>query len=433
MLKLISRAAFAAALMSSTAAVAQMGSYTPPPSTGGTAAPAAQKPAASHTSAGKVSSAVGKPLQDAITAAQAKDFQGALAKIKEAQAVPSPSDFDTYKINQVLAFIEVNLKDYVAADTAYEGAADSPAIPDEDKPQILHDALLLSAQQKHWDKTVKYGQQLEALNKLDDELESDMAVAYYSLNDKANATKYAQMSVAAAKAAGKQPQQSALQITLNGQASSNNQAGAEQTLEQLAMQYNSPDAWGQLIDVGFGAKGMNDITAIDLYRLKFTTKAMKGDDAKLAGRLANQIGFFGDAVAFLSQGGGGADLSKARSDAAKDQASLTSQIAQAKKGNGEVAVKVAEGLYGYGRFAEAEALARDAMSKNGMKYPYEAPLLVGMSLVGQGKFADAVQAFGQVSGGEAAQKVAHLWTLYAQRQTSGAPAAAAPAQPAPQQ
>ena len=372
---------------------------------------------------------MGKPLQEAATLVGAKDYQGALAKIKEAQAAPDRTAFDDYRINQFLGIVSFNLKDYATADQAFEAAADSPALPDEDKKDTLRNAFALSAQAKHYQKAVGYGLQLETLGVMDANMASDLAISYYNLNDKANATKYAQKSVDLAKAAGQQPPQAALEITLNNQAQSNNQAGAEQTLEQLALQYNSPQAWGQLIDVGFGAKGMNDVTAMDLYRLKFLAKAMKGDDYKLAGRLANQIGFFGDAVAILSAGGsGGADLSKARNDAAKDKASLSSQIAQAKRSSGEVASKVAEALYGYAQYADAEDVGRYAMTKGGAKYPYEAPLVVGMSLVGEGKYAEAVQVFNQVPGGEAAKKVAHLWSMYAQRQIGGAQAQAPQAQ-----
>lgn len=375
----------------------------------------------------KISAAVGKPLNDAIAALGTKDYKAALAAVQVAQQVPNRTPLEDLKINQILTIIDVNLQDFAGADAASEAAADSPALTDADKKSITHDALLLSAQSKHWQKTVAYGKTLEAINGLDAPTLADLAVAYYNLNDMANAQAYAQKSVDAAKAAGQPPDQAAQEILMNASAKAN-PAVAEQMLENIVAQGNNPEDWNRLIDYNFGAAGMNDVLAMDLYRLKYLTKSIRGDDATLAGRLGNQLGYFGDAIAIMEAGGvHNADLSNARTNAARDQASLSGQISEAKKSSGQVAVKVAEGLYGYGRFAEAEEIARDAMAKGGMKVPAEAPLLVGMSQVGQGKNADAVATFNAISGSAAVTKTAKLWAIYAQHMAGGTAAAPAPA------
>lgn len=415
-------AAFAATLLSSTAALAMGGAS----SGSGTPAPRSN----SSSSSGKISPEVGKPLNDAIAAIKINDYKTALTHVQEAQAVPNRTPFEDYRINQILTNVAFSLQDMAMADQAAEAAADSPALPSEDKAGILKNAVLLSAQQKHWQKTLGYAQQLESMNALDDSTTADYAVALYETGEQAKALQYAQKSLDMSKAAGKAPDQAAQQIVMNSQAKAN-PAAAEQMLENMVLQSNSPDEWGRLIDYNFSAQGMNDVYAMDLYRLKFVTKSLKGDDASLAGRLANTLGYFGDAVAIMQAGGvSNADLAKARSNAARDQASMTSQIASGKSASGEVAVKVGEGLYGYGRFAEAEDLARAAMSKGHTKNPAEAPLLVGMAQVGEGKYADAVASFKGVSGNTAATKTAQLWAIYAQHMAGGAaPAPAAGAQP----
>ena len=68
----------------------------------------------------------------------------------------------------------------------------------------------------------------------------------------------------------------------------------------------------------------------------------------------------------------------------------------AQKQNGQYNVKLAEALYSYGMYPEAEAAAKLAISKGGMTDSSEAPMVLGQSLVAQGKYADAVAAFGQV-------------------------------------
>ncbi len=109
-------------------------------------------------------------------------------------------------------------------------------------------------------------------------------------------------------------------------------------------------------------------------------------------------------------------LATARGKVAGDKASLPAFEAQAKaRKTGDYDVKVAETYYGYGRYAEAEEAAARAMSKGGVKDPNEAPLVVGMAQAMQGKNDAAVASLAKVTGSGAASKIAHLWTLYAQR------------------
>jgi tetratricopeptide repeat protein len=123
-------------------------------------------------------------------------------------------------------------------------------------------------------------------------------------------------------------------------------------------------------------------------------------------------------------------MRKSRNDAATDERQLPSIAASAAKSRtGEQDVKLAEDYWGYGRFADAEAAARRAIGKGGMKDPSEGQMLLGMLLVVQGKYDDAVQTLAQVHGNPARMADAHLWTIYAQAQAKKA-GGAAPA-PAP--
>jgi len=167
--------------------------------------------------------------------------------------------------------------------------------------------------------------------------------------------------------------------------------------------------------------------------------AAKGSEYKEMASALTVLGYPTETMNVLQQGVSagkvtntevGAMLSKARRDAAQDERMLP-QIASAaaKSRTGEQDVKLGEDYWGYGRYADAEAAARRAMSKGGLKTPAEGPLLVGAAEVAQGKYADAIQTLSQVSGNEAATRTAHLWSLYAQAKQGGR-SAAAPAAPA---
>jgi tetratricopeptide (TPR) repeat protein len=407
-------AVFAALLLCSTAASAQMGSA---PSGGG------DKPAA------KVSKDVAKPLSEAQKLMTANDLQGALAKVKEAQATTDRTPFDDFEINQFLGFISIKLNDHPTADTAFEAMADSPALPDADKKNIVHNALLLSAEAKHYQKTIAYGQQLEALNGMDSQSTTQLSIAYYNSGDQAHAQQYAQKAIDLAKAAGQQPDPTMLQIVMNSQVGQHNEAGAEQTLEQLYVSSGDPKALSQLIDVSISTPGMNDLYFLDLLRLKFVAHSLSPDDYGQLGNAAYLQGYPTEAVNVLQQGGKGGDIMrKSRNDAATDERQLPSIAASAAKSKtGEQDVKLAEDYWGYGRYADAEAAARRGIGKGGVKNPAEGQLILGMSLVAQGRYDEAVQALGAVGGNQAAKKTAHLWSLYAQQKKGSAAPAAAPA------
>lgn len=390
----------------------------------------------------KVSRDVGKPLNDAIQAIQTKDFKTAHDKIAEADAVATKSDFDVFKINQMKAYLAIQEQDYGTATTAYESMIASPSFagqPDADKVTTLHNGILLSGQAKHWPQVIADAQQLEALKVADDKTYAVLAQAYYFTNDYANAEKVAQQSIDASKAAGKQPEQAALEIIMSAQAKSNDQAGALKTLEMLASNYGQPGDWAQLIDHALGTKGIKELDALYLYRLRFLVGAdSEGDDYTIAAGIALHAGYPAEARSILEKGlaagkisnsGKVAEqLSQARAGARADEGSLSAIASAAERSkSGEQDVKLAEDYWGYGRYADAETAARRAVSKGGMKNPGEGNMVLGMALAAQGKATEAQDALTKVDGSEASAVAAHLWDLYAQYK---AKVAAAPA-PAP--
>jgi tetratricopeptide (TPR) repeat protein len=390
---------------------------------GGTASVIVTVPFTAAQAADKVGKEVGVPLSAAQKAMQAQDWAGALAAIKQAQAIPNKNPYEDYVINKFLSIVAINMKDMATARTAVEAAIASPAMPPEDKADLVHNAFVLESAANNYPAIITYGKQLEAIGPLTPEQLSNMAIAYYNTKNLGTAQQYAQKAIAAAKAAGKQPPQAALEITMNAQAKANPEA-AVQTLEQIVSTTNSAPEWSKLIGNAFGAKGMNDVVAMDLYRLMQVTHSFNASEAELAGRLANQLRYYGDAVAILEAAGArGSELASARSNSAKEQGALAAEISAGRRSGGQAALYVAEALYGYGRYADAEQLARQAGPRAG-KNPGEAEMLVGMALVRQGKFSDAAQAFQSVSGSAAMMKAAHLWGIFARQQAGGGTAPA---------
>jgi len=412
-------------------AAAQMG--------GGSVSSSSSSSSRSSSSKPHLSKALGADIIDAQKMIQAKDDQGALAKLKTLQA-SATEPFDIYVINRLIFAAAVDLNDMATADTAIEAAAASPAMPDDDKKSIIYNALQVTANLQKWPQVIQYGQELVQLNGLDARATGILAIAYYNTKDYAHAQQYAQQSINLAKAAGQPPDQNALQIIEGSEVNQNNQAGAEQTLEQIALQNGTPEIWAQLIQHAFG--GVGNAEALYLYRLLQITGAMTGEDYKEYVSDTTDLGYPTEAVKVAEQGISAGKISaselptlpKARRDAQTDERSLPQIAASAQKSRtGEQDVKLGEDYWGYGRFADAEAAARQAVAKGGLKTPWEGPMLTGAAQVAQGKYADAIQTLSQVSGGAAVTKVAHLWSLYAQSKQGPARAAATPPAQTPSQ
>jgi tetratricopeptide (TPR) repeat protein len=378
---------------------------------------------AADSAAIKVTPAVGKSLAEAQKLMQASppDLRTAMDKVHEAQAVPGRTPQDDYIITQFAANIAIGLKDYATATADYEAMADSPLIDqDENKVSALSNALLLSSAANHYQKAIHYGELLAATGPLTPKNQGVLAIDYYNLRDYVRAKDMAQKSVDGAKAAGQQPDPNALQVLVNSQVKSNNEAGAATTLEQLAAQSNSPESWGRLINYTMDHSKPRDIDALNLMRLGVVTNAsLSVPDYSLMGSVALRKGYPGDAVTAAKHGG---NAPGASAKAAADQRDLAREEASSKSKGGEFNVQLAEDYYGYGRYPEAEEAARRAIAKGGMKNPGEANMVLGMAMVGQGHYSDAIAAFQRVSGGPGATKAAHLWLILAQ--SKAAPAAA---------
>jgi hypothetical protein len=361
----------------------------------------------------KLSKGVNNALADEQKAYTAGDYKTAADDIAKARAVDGRTPEDDYWINKIDINVQIKSNNMAGADQDAEAAADSPAMPPEDKTEMLRLALILANNQKHTDKAVTYAKAMQALNPTDPGVISQITVAYFNAKDFPDAQIIVQKQVDADAAAGKTPARETLQNLLDIQVAQHDEAAAEKTLEQLVASYNDPKDWTQMIDVAITSKGIRDLDIIWLGRLLFQVGATaSAQDANMFGQTASHATFFGDALVAQQHGGSGYPDPSAR--AAADKKTMPQQIAAGEKQNGQYNAKLAEALYSYGMYPEAEAAAKLAMSKGGATDSSEPPMVLGQSLVAQGKYAEAVTAFGQVTGGgPATARITRLWTDYA--------------------
>ena len=375
--------------------------------------------------------AIGKSLNDAIKltdvvktakndAEKAKDFADALDKVKEADAVKDKTPYEEYQVAKFLGFIAINqpMPDYAAAAAAYNRQVASGGAPEGEKAGAYKVAMRLNYQEKNFPETIKDGAALEMMQPLDDTEYLVMIQSYYNGNDFSHAADMAKKEIAAKTAAGMKPSEDVLGLLLNSQIKTNNEAGAREALDQLAMISAKPDVWGQVLDFALGTKGISDHQLLNLYRLSLLIGTMKDTDFAAMATIDLQNGLPKEAIAVLTKGNKTGDLLKQANDlAARDEQSLPALAAEAAKHmDGEIDVKLGESYYTYGRFDDAIAALQKGIQKGGLKDAADAETTLGIVFLAAGKKDQAVAEFDKAAAAQtAAAQVAHVWTLYGKR------------------
>ena len=379
---------------------------------------------AAPASAATLNEAVQRHLQAAQNAANKNDFATAAQEITAARGISGRTPYDDLMINRFAIPVEVGAKDLPSAAQAAEDVANSSALEDKEKPGAYNTAVMLSLNQKQFDKAAKYAKLLEATHPTDPAQIKNIGDAYYLGNDFTNAKTFAQGQIDAAKKAGKLPDKNLLLVVMSADVGLKDEAGAETILEDMVATYNDPADWAQLIDVAITSEGIRDVEAVWLGRLAFLINApVQKQDVDMFGTIASHLTFFGDAVNAKTHGGTIDPDPTPRAD--NDKKTIQDQIAAENAQPGVYSAKLAEALYSYGMYPEAEAAANVAMTKGGNPDASEAPMVLGQALAAQGKYADAKAAFGKVTGGgPATARITRLWVDYCNTKLNPAPAAA---------
>jgi tetratricopeptide (TPR) repeat protein len=413
--KFIRRAAMAALVSaaSATAVTALVpANAAVPQRTGPNAKAAAQGP--------QVRVTIGKPLNEAMKLVDMKDFAGALAKVREADAVMDKTPFEDYSISKYMGFIAINqpMPDYTAATAAYNRQIASGGAPDAEKAAMYSIAARLNYQAMAYADVIKDSAELQKLEPLDDTGYLVLIQSYYNTNDFVNAAASAKVEIAAKIAANMKPTEDVLGLLLNAQIKNMDEGGARQTLDQLATISAKPEVWGQVMDFALGTMGISDHQLLNLYRLSILTGTMKDTDFLAMATIDLQNGLPAEAKAILTKGNKAGDLlDQANMFLAGDQQVLSALPAEAaKQTNGEIDVKLGESYYTYGRFDEAVAAIQKGIEKGGLKDMADAQTTLGIALLAAGKKADAVAALDKAAAaGGAGGQVAHVWSLYGKR------------------
>jgi len=399
---------------------------------GGSLVPATAVAAAAKKD--QVSEKVIKPLKAAQDAIAAKNWDEAMLRVQEAQAVEGRTAFDDFQINDFAWFIYYQKKQLPEAAAALELVVNSGFVPPEVLPQRLKAVMQLNLAGKNYAKAVEYGNKYLALNPGDQESALQIAQAMYLMKDYAGAKAAAEKLLAA----GGKPSEDTLRLLLRANMDLKNDPGTLQALENLVRYYPQPKYWEDVLtNQLFRTK--DDRGLRGLYRLMNDTNTL--DKAEEYGEMGAGLiagGFPQEAKQVLERGMAAnlfqgdakaraqADLDRARTQAAadaKDLANADKALAAAKTGNEMVAT--GKLFFSSGDYTKATDAITKGLAKGGVTDVGDANLLLGIAYARAGKGAEATAALSAVKDAKLAE-VARLWKL---KLESDALAAAAPATP----
>jgi hypothetical protein len=169
-----------------------------------------------------LSPAVGAALQALLAAAGQKDWTKAKSKLLEARAASGATEFDQFEIDVMASFVALNTGDHDGALSAYRNVVASPFFESAEMPveqvATLKNAMILSNEVADYPSAINFGNRLVAMGSIDDAAAVALAVAYFGNKDYVDAQSMAQKAIDAAIAAGKKPDQIALQIVAKSSA-----------------------------------------------------------------------------------------------------------------------------------------------------------------------------------------------------------------------
>lgn len=361
---------------------------------------------------------VGKPLQEAQKLAQAGKNKEALAKLKEADAVGSKTEFEKYQIERVRASAAAAAGDNDSAARAFEAVINSGRLSAAEQPKFTQALAGIYYRAKDWPKAITWIQRSLKDNPNDQQMRELLTQTYYISGKYAEAAKELQSNGKASEAQ--------LQMLANIQLKQNDKAGYVGTLEKLAGNYPKTSYWADLLNRVAGKPGFSSTLNLDLLRLRLANGllAKPGEYMEMS-QLALQAGNPAEALKIIDQGykkgalGTGSDAPrhqrlkdlalKTEAEFNKNQPTAEAELLKNKDADGLANMGYA--LVSAGKGEQGLKLIDQAVKFGTAKRPEEMKLHYGIAQANAGKKSAAISTLKSVKGSAGEADLARYWIM----------------------
>ena len=232
-------------------------------------------PTAAVAADAKFSKAVGTPLKAAQEAIQKKNWDVAMAKLKEANGQPTKTPYEQYSINELMAYVMLRTGDSAGAAKLYEQNLNSGQVPAGEVPARTKTLAQLFFQTKNYPKAIEYGNRWLKNSPDDSDAYLLVAQSYYQQKDCKSATRYMQQGMDAARKAGQPIKQNWMDLKLFCQDAMGDTQGVVDTRMQLVRNYPTHEHWDALLSTLYRLPENDDLVTLNYYRLMFDLGVLK--------------------------------------------------------------------------------------------------------------------------------------------------------------
>jgi hypothetical protein len=367
---------------------------------------------------------VGKPLQEAANLLKANRAKDALAKVRDADAVPNKTPAEQLTIERMRGAVASRAGDSATAIKAFEAVFAGSRAGSPEQAQAAEQLAFQYSQTRDWTRTREWANRAKQLGGNSAELDKLLAFVNAQSGDFAMIAKDAQAAIEAAEKAGRKPEEADLLRLADALRRSGNNAGQAAVLEKLVTHYPKKEYWAIVLGRIQSNPGFSQRLTLDVMRLKRATRTLEtAADVSEFAQLALQDQQAGEAKQVLDEGfaagilGKGAEAERQQrlltltnqraADAPRALAEAEKEAAADKDGNNLVRIGFAYSALG--QHDKGIALMQQGIAKGGLKRKDDALLHLGIALHRAGQKQRAAQVFRTVGGTDGTADLARLW------------------------
>jgi hypothetical protein len=372
---------------------------------------------------------VGKPLQAAGDLIKAGKYKEALAKVRDADAVPNKNASESYTIERMRIAAASGAGDAETAGKSFEALAATGKLAPADKLRMLESLAGTAYRAKDYAKTMQWGQRYFKEGGTSGSVRTLLIQSQYLGGDFAGAARELQVEISASEKAGQAPAEDRLKLLANATQRMNDTNAYVWAVEKLVTYYPQKQYWTDLLGRLQRKPNFSDRLALDTYRLSLATGATSAAaDYMEMVQLAVQAGSLNEAQQAMDKGfaagvlGVGPEAERhkrlkdlvakrlAEAKAAQAQALVD---AKAAKDGGELLAIGMDQVYG-GQAKAGLELMQQGIAK-GTKRPDDAKLHLAIAQLAAGDHAKSAATFRTVQGNDGTADLARLWALFARK------------------
>lgn len=370
---------------------------------------------------------IGKPLQQAGELIKAGNGRGALAKVREAEAVGGKTAAEQLTIDRMKAAAAQRAGDNAVAVQALNAVFGK--VSGAEQAQTAEQLAFAYSQLKDWGNAGQWAGKAQQLGRDTPALRQLQQYLMSQSGDYNAIAKDAAAAVSAAEKAGQRPAEGDLLRLADAQQRLNNTNGYIHSLEKLVAYYPKKDYWTAYLGRLTRKSGFAQRLGLDVMRLRLATDTLEtADEYMEMAQLALQARLPAEGLKIVDKGfangklGTGAEASRhqrlkdlaLKRDAEKKASIAADETAAAGERSGDALVDVGYAYVTMGQAAKGIGLIEQGIAKGNLKNPEDAKLRLGMAQIQQASTkAKGLQTLRTLKGGDGVADIGRLWTVLA--------------------